>query len=197
MPPAGTAELSGTGEQPHAASSLPDRAIEASWLIGLFAVPLVFSPLWLLIIYNDPKYFVLHLIAAVVVVAWAFEWAAGRREAGPWKPATPWGWAGRRPERWAVVSVVVFAAAAVISTLVSPAPRVSLWGRDNITLGYELYTFLALLVVFFAVALRLRTLDQVGRVFLVLMVAGGITALYGISQDFGWDPLSPRRGRRP
>jgi O-antigen ligase/tetratricopeptide (TPR) repeat protein len=151
----------------------------------------VFSPLWLLIIYNDPKYFVLHLIAAVVVVAWAFEWAAGRREAGPWKPATPWGWAGRRPERWAVVSVVVFAAAAVISTLVSPAPRVSLWGRDNITLGYELYTFLALLVVFFAVALRLRTLDQVGRVFLVLMVAGGITALYGISQDFGWDPLSP------
>ena len=64
-------------------------------------------------------------------------------------------------------------------------------GRDNITLGYELYTFLALLVIFFAVALRLRTLDAAGRVFLVLMVAGGIAALYGISQDFGWDPISP------
>lgn len=127
MPPAGKAQGSDTGERSHAAIPLPDRAIEASWLIGLFAVPLVFSPLWLLIIYNDPKYFVLHLIAAVVVVAWTFEWAAGRRDAGPWTLTTPWGWAGRRPERWVVMSVAIFAVAAVISTFVSPAPRVSLW----------------------------------------------------------------------
>ena len=104
MPPAGIAQQSDTGERPRAAFPLHDRAVEASWLIGLFAVPLVFSPLWLLIIYNDPKYFVLHLVAAVLVVVWAFERAAGRREAGPWKPTTPWGWAGRRPERWAVIS---------------------------------------------------------------------------------------------
>jgi hypothetical protein len=89
MPPAGKAQGSDTGERSHAAIPLPDRAIETSWLIGLFAVPLVFSPLWLLIIYNDPKYFVLHLIAAVVVVAWTFEWAAGRRDAGPWTLTTP------------------------------------------------------------------------------------------------------------
>jgi hypothetical protein len=102
----------------------------------------------------------------VIAVVWVFEWANARRSSGSWTVAAFWSsgspgnWMnriGRRPERWAVVAGGLLVIAAVASTLASPAPRVSLWGRDNLGLGYELYSFLALLTVFFTVALRMKT----------------------------------------
>lgn len=186
-----TDQLSLSGEIPGVEQGLADRIIETAWLIGLLAIPVLFTPNRILTFYNDPKYFVLHLVAVGIVVAWAFEWAAARGTGGSWRLRSPLGWAGRRPERWAVICGAVFATSAAISTLASPVPRVSLWGRDFIGLGYELYSFLALLTVFFAVALRLRSLEQAGRVLLVVMIAGGITSLYGLSQNFGWDPIGP------
>ena len=195
MQTAETNQLSPPGEVPDQVTGmeqpLADRLIEMAWLIGLLTIPILFTPGRFLTFYNDPKYFVLHLIAVVIVVAWVFEWANSRRNGGLSRPRSPWGWAGRRPERWAVISGGALVFAAVISTLASPVPRVSLWGRDNIALGNELYSFLALLVVFFAIVLRLRTLDQASRVLLVLMITGGITSLYGISQNLGWDPIGP------
>lgn len=170
---------------------LADRLIEMAWLVGLIAVPVLFTPRRILTYHNDPKYFVVHLVAVIIVIAWAFEWATSRSESGHWRLRSPWRWAGRRPERWAVIAGALLAISVVVSTAASPAPRVSLWGRDYLGLGYEMYSFLALLVVFFAVALRLRTLQQLSRIFTTLMIAGAITALYALSQHLGWDPLGP------
>ncbi|MBT3942083.1 MAG: hypothetical protein HOE75_12905 [Chloroflexi bacterium] len=173
---------------PSARQPVSDRLIEMAWLVGLVALPLLFTPRRILSFYSEPKYVLVHLLALLVIVAWAFEWAGAPQDR---RIKSPWRWAGRRPERWAVIAGATFALAAVLSTLASPAPRVSLWGRDPLTAGYELYSFLAIITIFFAVALRLRTLQQASRVLLVLMIAGGITALYAIFQNFGWDPIPP------
>ncbi|MCH7907880.1 MAG: hypothetical protein IIB26_10675, partial [Chloroflexi bacterium] len=166
-----------------------DRVIEAAWLLGLLLVPVLFTPRRSLAFVADPKYFALHLIAIVIVVAWVIEWATRRYASGYTgasgaRRSVP-GWAGRRPERWAVLAGVALGLIAIISTFLSPAPRVSLWGRSFVGLGYELYSFLALLIIFTAVAARLRHLDQAARILLVTMAAGGITSVYGISQNPG------------
>ena len=94
-------------------------------------------------------------------------------------------WVGREPGRWAVLAFVGFALTAVASTLLSPLPGVSVWGRDFEDLGYELYSTLSFLVILFAIAFRMRTREQVLRFALAISVTGTLTALYGLSQHFG------------
>ena len=166
-------------------------AIEASWLTGLVLVPLVFRGRELVAIYSQPKYFLVHLVALVIVVVWTAEWALGpsRNRAIGSVFETVDRWVGREPGRWALLAFGGFIVAAVASTLLSPLPLVSLWGRDFEDLGYELYSTLAFLVVLFAIAFRVRTRDQVRRIALALTGTGTVTALYGLSQHFGWDPI--------
>ncbi len=170
---------------------ITDLVIEGTWLAGVVLTPLIFSPRNSLSFYNDPKYAVLHLAALVIIAVWAWEWAMSR-------PSSLWpslsgalGWVGRRPERWAVISVGGLGLSAVISTALSPVPAVSLWGRDSTDLGYELYSFLSLLVVFIAIAVRMRTEHQARRLMFALAGAGTMAAIYGIAQRFGWDGLGP------
>ena len=170
---------------------ITDLVIEGTWLAGVVLTPLVFSPRNSLSFYNDPKYAVLHLIALVIIAVWAWEWAMYPRSSLWPSLSGALGWAGRRPERWAVASVGGLGLSAVISTALSPVPAVSLWGRDFTDLGYELYSFLSLLVVFIAIAVRMRTEHQVRRLMFALVGAGTIAAIYGIAQRFGWDGLGP------
>jgi hypothetical protein len=100
-----------------------DRLIEMAWLVGLVLLPLVFTPRRVLAFYSEPKHTAVHLLALLVVVAWVFEWASASQHV---RMKPPWRWAGRSPERWAVIAGALFALAAVASTLASPAPRVSM-----------------------------------------------------------------------
>jgi len=168
---------------------ITDVVIEGTWLAGVVLTPLVFSPRNSLSFYNDPKYAVLHLVSLVIIAVWAWEWAIHRRSSLWPSLSGTLGWAGRRPERWAVVSVGGLGLSAVISTALSPVPAVSLWGRDPTDLGYELYSFLSLLVVFIAIAVRVRTEHQVRRLMFTVVGVGTIAAIYGIAQRFGWDGL--------
>jgi tetratricopeptide (TPR) repeat protein len=165
--------------------------IEASWLTGLVLVPLVFRGRELVVIYSQPKYFLVHLVALVIVVVWTAEWALGpsRNRSISSVFETVDRWVAREPGRWALLAFGGFVFAAVASTLLSPVPLVSLWGRDFEDLGYELYSTLTFLVVLFAIAFRMRTRDQVLRFALAVTGTGTVTALYGLSQHFGWDPI--------
>jgi tetratricopeptide (TPR) repeat protein len=173
------------------ARRLTDKVIEGAWLAGVVLVPLLFNPRNYFSFFNDPKYLVLHLIALVIVTAWIWEWALNARTPNRLSVARVVDWIGRRPERWAVISTGALVLVALISTALSPVWLVSLWGRDFTDLGYELYSFLATLVVFFALAFRLRTRVQVRRLMLTLAGTGTLAALYGVLQRFGWDPLGP------
>ena len=139
----------------------------------------------------QPKDFVLHFLALLILSLWVIEWALGG-----YQPQVDLGsagairrWLGRNPRNWALASAAVFGSAVTLSTILSPLPAVSLWGRDFSQLGYELYSVLSLLVLFFAIALRIRDPEQIRRVLLVFAGAGAITGLYGISQRYGWDPI--------
>ncbi|HCV26698.1 MAG: O-antigen ligase family protein [Dehalococcoidia bacterium] len=173
---------------------ITDLVIEAAWITGVVLVPLVFNPRHWFSFYNDPKYAVLHLVALVIIAAWAWEWALYSRTASTLGVSNVLGWAARRPERWAVISAFAFALVAVVSTGLSPVPAVSLWGRDFTDLGYELYSTLAFVVVFLAIAIRMRKGEQMRRLMLMLSGTGTVAGLYGISQRFEWDPLGPGEG---
>ncbi len=173
-------------------------AIEGAWLVGLVLLPLAFDANRWLVFSSEPKHVVLHFVALFIVVAWAFDLALSRRhragasEERSFQRLT--GWAGRRPGRWAVLAALGFAVASVLSTLASPLPWVSLWGRDFSNLSNELYSQLSLLVIFFAIALRLRTISQARRVLYAIVGAGAVTAGYGAAQHFGWDPIGSGGG---
>jgi O-antigen ligase len=172
-------------------SSITAIVIEASWLAALILVPLVFRGRELVAIYSQPKYFLVHLAALVIVVAWITEWALDRSDRGSINERVDGAdqWVGREPGRWAVLAFGGFALTAIASTLLSPLPGVSIWGRDFEDLGYELYSTLSFLVILFAIAFRMRTREQVLRFALAIAATGTLTALYGIAQHFGWDPI--------
>ena len=165
--------------------------IEATWLAGLILVPLVFRGREWVAIYSQPKYFLVHLSALVIIVAWTAEWALGHSE--NWSMGRMFDgaerWVGREPGRWAILAFGGFALTAVAATFLSPLPFVSIWGRDFEDLGYELYSTLSFLVILFAVSFRMRSKEQVIRFALAIAATATLTALYGISQHFGWDPI--------
>lgn len=159
--------------------------------MALALIPLAFNGRDVVIFFLQPKDLLLHLAALSIVGLWGFEWALQqnrpRLEAKARTRLRDWlGW---DPRRWALLSAGGFGATAVVSTAMSPLPEVSLWGRDVSTLGYDLYSVLALLIIFFAIALRVREPEQVKRILWVIVGAGVITAVYGTSQRYGWDPI--------
>ena len=162
-----------------------------SWLLALALVPLAFSGPDVVVLFQQPKDFLLHFFALLILSLWAVEWALGgyrpQGDLGSLGAIKPW--LGRNPRNWALASAAGFGSVVAISTILSPLPAVSLWGRDFSQLGYELYSVLSLLVLFFAVALRVRDPHQIRRILLVIAGAGAITGLYGISQRYGWDPI--------
>jgi tetratricopeptide (TPR) repeat protein/O-antigen ligase len=168
---------------------IPDLVIESAWLVGLISVPLVSNMRGWLTFYNDPKYVALHLVALVITAAWAWERALYSQPYGLPGLTNASKWIGRQPERWALVAAATLGAVAVLSTIGSPVRTTSLWGRNFTDLGYELYSFLSFLIIFFAVAMRVRSESQVRRLLIAFVVAGTIAAMYGMGQRYGWDPI--------
>ncbi len=175
----------------HTPRSKLDLAIEGCWLLALCLVPLAFNGPDIVVLFLQPKDFVLHFAALLIVAFWGFEWAIGAYR--PNADLSSWAgfrrWLGSDPRHWALAGAAGFGVTAAISTVLSPLPAVSLWGRDYAELGYELYSVLSLLVIFFAIALRVREPEQIRRILWVIAGAGVLTGLYGISQRFGWDPI--------
>ena len=163
------------------------QVIEVAWLAGLLSVVLAFDDGLRVAFAEQPKQIALHLSAGVIAITWALEQALHSERLV--SPPSLRMWLGKSPSRWALVAVAIFAVVAVLSTTFSRAPEVSLWGRNYAQLGYELYSFLSLLILFAAVALRLRGRDQLQRVVYAFVVAGTLASAYAVSQHFGWDPI--------
>ena len=164
--------------------------IEFAVLGALVLVPLAYDGRGWLVISQQPKHFVLHLAAAVILIAWSIEIAISSDQP---RIRT---WPGRSPARWAVIAAAIFAIVGMLSTAFSRVPMASLWGRDFMfSHGYELYSFLAYLVLFMAVAIRLRGRDKVQRIIYVIVGTATVASIYGVGQHFGWDPYGPGEGQ--
>ena len=168
-----------------------DFAIEVVWLVALALVPLAFKGRDVVVFNSQPKDFLLHFAALSIIGLWGFEWAFRGHvpQLNLSSGRAIWRSPGWNPRNWALIAAAGVGATAVISTILSPLPDVSLWGRDFSSLGYELYSVLSLLVIFFAIALRVRKQEQVQRILWVIAGAGTVAAVYGISQRYGWDPI--------
>jgi O-antigen ligase len=177
---------------PAANDQFTGRVIEYAWLFAIAAVPLAFSgPNWFTW-FTEPKQYVLHLAALTIAVAWTTEAAlagAGRYQRSTRVGWSLIGWAGKSPAKWAVAAAVALVFWQVLSTLTSPLPAFSFFGRDPNNPGGDLYSTLSLAVIFLAVALRLRTRGQLLRVLWTLAAVGAGASLYGVAQYFGWDPF--------
>ena len=170
-----------------------DVAIEVLMLIGLILIPTLFRGRELVAFYSQPKFFILHFVAMSIAILWLFEAAMGaaireQRTNSSWFDRTD-EWLSKARHRWTIVTVILFGLIFLISTLLSPLPWVSVWGRDFGDLGYDLYSTLSYLVIFFTVALRTRSQDQLLRIVLSIVAVGTFAAAYGVCQAFGWDPF--------
>ena len=75
----------------------------------------------------------------------------------------------------------------MLSTALSIAPQLSLWGSYQRMQGT--YTWLAYVTVFFSVVLVARTPKQWERLVSVALLASLPAAIYAIVQHFDWDPI--------
>jgi len=104
-----------------------DASIEVSWLVALAFVPLVFSNHDIVVFFAQPKDFILHLVALLILALWGFAWALGtyRTEINFRSISAIRNWPGRDPRNCALLTAAGFAVSAVLSTLLSPYSFVS------------------------------------------------------------------------
>jgi tetratricopeptide (TPR) repeat protein/O-antigen ligase len=152
------------------AARFAEGLLEAGWLLALLVTPSFFDfysghP------FEPDKAMVVRLLALVMA-------AAGLAIALPaWRS---WRWPRGAPLLW---PVLFYLGAAALSTFLSLDPRLSLWG--SYFRGEGLVTLAAYLVVFVALAARLRRRAQRDRLVDVVVAGSVPVTLYGLMQAAG------------
>lgn len=163
------------------APRIADGIVEAGWLLAAALVPVFFDihsgrP------FEPDKTALLRLLAALVAAAGLARLVEGRFAGAPARE--PWRWR----ETPLPLAASLYVGASLLSTLLSVAPRQSLWGSYQRLDG--LVTLLAQVTLFTAVAARLRTRAQWDRLVDVVVAASLPVCAYGIAQASGLETLS-------
>ena len=187
------------------------RLIELTWLTAIIMVPLIFQVIvWLPLIpglsglkqysFIQPKAYLLHTSALIILSLWVFDislaWAQTKKGTNPFSEFKGWLTASLRdPVRWALLFAALFLIGQIVSVLISPSPLISFIGRNQNEPGGDFYTQLSILIIFAAIAVRVRRKQQIERILGALIVCGLITTLYGFAQLLGIDPFRFSGGR--
>lgn len=155
------------------------RLSESAWLAAVVVTPILFN-IYTERVFEEDKIPLLRSIALLLLVAlvvWAVE--QGReslRISGEpvWKAPL-------------VLPTLILTGSYLVSTLLSVMPRISFWGAYVRRQGT--YTWLAYIVIFFAVLLLLRDRRQAGRLVTAVLLASVPATLYAFLQNRGLDPL--------
>ena len=176
-------------------------AQEALWLLAApFLVPLaVVSPGYMIgdSLYSYaqiPKATLLRTVAALMVVLWAVEWAAGVGSPRSYANRNAFhraaSWVRDEPARWVVVAVGFLMAVTVVSALLSPVPRVSLLGEPESFGGYSLYMMASYAVLFLVVATHMKARRaQMIRLLWAISAAGLLVAFLAVLQHYDAEPF--------
>ena len=142
----------------------------------IMLIPLAIAPG--LVFYFDITTKVIVLLAGTAAAV--IYWAATGRSSGFL--------CASRAARWFTWLLIGMAASLVLSTLLSVNPALSLGGSKWRNWG--LVTLLAmLLLVWFVAACCAGQPRRLRTILRAVTASGLITAIYGIAQYFGWDPL--------
>ncbi|MEC9293861.1 MAG: hypothetical protein VYC65_06200 [Chloroflexota bacterium] len=170
-----------------------DQAIVWITAGALIGIPLLFSYFDITAVFNELKIMTLHLTAGLITILWFCQMLL--RQLNPTAKRNDHlneslnTWLGRNPARWALIGASIWIFAQLASTLLSPLPVISFFGGDETRSGYNLYDSLSLTVIFLSVAFRFRTIYTLKLLVYTLVITGTITAIYGVAQHFGWDPI--------
>ncbi len=171
-----------------------DRILEAGWLLALIVAPLFFN-VYSSRVFEPDKLSIVRSIALIMIVAWLVKvldgstWQLGRDTAQT-EPnedtPTPTLW-----ERFSGVPLLLptmlLVAVYLLSTLLSVAPRASLWGSYMRLQGT--YTTFSYIVIFLLMLNTMRRQEQVDRLCNTVILTSLPISLYGILQHYNLDSL--------
>ena len=178
-----------------------DKVLEAGWLLALIVTPLFFN-VYSSRVFEPDKLSILRSIALVMIVAWGIKTldgsAWGQRSGQRARPQalvlstrqgeeTPPGLWQRLTATPLVLPTVLLVGAYVLSTILSVAPAISLWGSYMRLQGT--YTTFSYIVIFFLMLGSLRRREQVDRLCSTVILTSLPISLYGILQHYHLDSL--------
>ena len=161
-----------------------DAIIEAGWLAALIIVPLFFN-VYSSRVFEPDKIGVLRSIAIVMAGAWLVRTVEAGFPGEPEQPFTARLQAFVRTPL--VLPTMLVVLAYLISTALSIAPRISLWGSYPRLQGT--FSTFSYIVIFLLVLGHLRRRAQLDRIIFAIIVTSLPIALYGILQHYNLDPL--------
>jgi len=148
-----------------------DVALEATWLLLIFLLPLYFNPLGQQAFYFA-KALLLQFMVCLMLGLYLARWFLAGRDSGPFNLIAE---VRRSPLQAAVIA---FGLLWAISTVFSIMPEASFWGGLASKSG--LTSILAWIVFFLILAHCVRRRAQLYRVLAVLTVSAGMVSLFGI-----------------
>jgi tetratricopeptide (TPR) repeat protein/O-antigen ligase len=164
-----------------------EKVMEAAWLAAVILIPVFFN-VFSSRIFEPDKIAILRSLALLIVGCWVVKTLA---DGGlKWKVFHP-----QEGESWfrallrvpLLLPVLALVVVYLISTAFSLVPRTSLLGSYQRLQGT--YTTFSYLVVFAAMAIHIRSRQQVERLITTLILASLPIALYGILQHYKLDPI--------
>lgn len=166
-------------------SRYAEGVMEACWLIALIVSPLFFN-VYSSRVFEPDKIALVRSLAVVALTAWLIKLIS---EGGPrFEHITREQF---RLTNWRHVPFFIPVAALtiiyVISTLLSVAPNISIWGSYQRMQGF--YSTIAYIILFTVLAANLRRRAQIERILTVVAVTSLPMATYGILQRYKLDPL--------
>ena len=173
-------------------SVLCDKVLEAGWLLALIVTPLFFN-VYSSRVFEPDKLSILRSIALVMIVIWIIKVIDGSglgqkaQRSRPEEDAAGPGLWQRLNAVPLVVPTILLVGAYLLSTLLSVAPGISLWGSYMRLQGT--YTTLSYIVVFFLMLGTMRRREQVDRLCSTIILTSLPIALYGILQHYQLDSL--------
>jgi tetratricopeptide (TPR) repeat protein len=172
-----------------------DKVLEAGWLLAVIVAPLFFD-VYSSRVFEPDKLSVVRSIALMMIVAWLVKVIDGSAWSAPPAAGPPPGGeeAPSRPSLWQrlsavplVVPTILLMGSYLLSTILSVAPQISLWGSYMRLQGT--YTTYSYIVIFFLMLGSLCQREQVDRLCSTIILTSLPISLYGILQHFGLDSL--------
>jgi tetratricopeptide (TPR) repeat protein len=170
-----------------------DKVLEAGWLTALVVTPLFFN-VYSSRVFEPDKLSILRSIALVMIVAWGIKMIDGSNWESHTNVQSKAQDEALRPGLWQrlnaiplVLPTVLLVGAYILSTILSVAPRISLWGSYMRLQGT--YTTFSYIVIFFLMLGSMRRREQVDRLCSTIILTSLPISLYGILQHYHLDSL--------
>jgi len=176
------------------ASNLLDKSIEIAWLIAVVIIPIAcvehdyFFTESVISNAELPKIAILRIISATMLILYIVKITSNNQFRSSFTDVFKLlEGIQSKPANWIIMAVIIFSVSSVITTLVSYDFKISMWGLVPGQDGYSTYNMLCYIVIFAIVVKHLKTIHQLRRLGVAIILMGVIVSSIGICQHFGFN----------